>query len=118
MKAGTSVVLAIVFLLQTFATAIAMPVNQMMPVIEQAEPHACCKLEKENSAEVPVKEPEKKNCCAGDAYMSCCVVVISLEPLSEVFDLYVPDFIEKGKFSYQMKKSEFIDSFFHPPQFV
>ena len=110
--------LAIVFLLQTFATAIAMPVNQMMPVVEKTETHACCNLEKKNSTEVPVKESEKKNCCAGDAYMSCCVVVISLEPMTETFDLYVPDFIEKGKFSYKMKKSEFVDSFFHPPQFV
>ena len=116
MKKGISVVLAIVLLLQTFATAIAMPVNQMMPVVETTETHACCSIEKGNSTEVPVKEPEKKNCCAGDAYMSCCVVVISLEPITELFDLYIPEFLEATKFSYQMEHSEYISSFFHPPE--
>lgn len=114
MKKLISVLVSAVFLLQTFATAIAMPVNQISYTIEKVANHSCCKTT--TTTHNKSKSESQKGTCTGDAKMSCCTIVFSLEPISLDYDLVFIEFIEKVKIPVKGLESNFISSFFHPPQ--
>ncbi len=115
MKPVFSILITLAFLLQTFATAIAMPVNQVQQ-IEETKEHTCCVLKEVSGKDI--KETSKKNCCAGDSKLSCCAIVYSLEPVAENFEMLELCFVEKTQFGYMMTNSEYLNSFFHPPRIV
>ncbi len=104
MRIFMSILVSLVFLLQSFVTVQAMPLREgkaSMPCMIEKETkttHACCTVlstEKESS--------EKKNCCSGTFKMSCCVLIIAIHP---------------PVYSYQFLKNRQKNSFFGNKQFI
>lgn len=93
-----------------------MPVNQISFVQEEVAKHSCCEISE--SIEKEKEDSSNKNCCSGDAKMSCCVLVFSLAPVQVEYLLERIQFVDKVKIAILDLESSFVSSFFHPPQLV
>ncbi|MDB4297265.1 hypothetical protein N9901_00775 [Flavobacteriaceae bacterium] len=110
-----SILISFVFLLQSFATVQAMPViegkteMECMVKSKEVKEHLCCSV-----ASSEKEQREKKNCCSGTSKMSCCIAVVAIPHIVEVF---VPLIVleDEHNFSYLDSLSEYNFNFFHPP---